>query len=62
MRWPSFLFYPHIISDVSSNLDAHFEAKIVVFRILEAYKESDVQIIVVDAVAQFVEKAVSFGP
>ena len=62
MRWPSFLFYPHIISDVSSNLDANFEAEIVVFGILETHKESDVQIVVVDAIAQFVEEAVSFGP
>ena len=51
MRWPSFLFCPHIISDVSSDLDAHFEPEIVVFRILEPYEESDVEIVVVDAIA-----------
>ena len=51
MRWPSFLFYPHIISDVSSDLDAQLEAEIVIFCILEAYEDADVQIVVVDAVA-----------
>jgi hypothetical protein len=36
---------------VSPDFDAQFETEIVVFRILEAYEESDVEIVVVDAIA-----------
>ena len=45
-----FFFIPFVLY-VSPDLDAHFETKIVVFRILEAYEESDVEIVVVDAIA-----------
>ena len=67
MAFFSFL-YPHYsrcvdrILDVSTDLDTQLDAEVVVFGILEAHKESDVKIVVVDAVAQFVEETVPLGP
>ena len=57
-----FSFYPHIISNVPTDLDTQFDAEVVVFGIFETYEESNVQIVVVNAVAQFMEEAVPFGP